>query len=475
MKRIVSIALALVAIFSPFLLAIGGILSMPTVYHNSFTASLVDKYERLESIGEGKIVLVGGSSVAFGYDSAMLEKHLDMPVVNFGVYAALGTKVMMDLSLREIGKGDIILLAPELAEQTLSLYYNGEQMLEACEEMPSLIFSLPPDNLFPTLGALYNFGVTKYERLQGGTIPDPTGIYHRSSFNLYGDISYPRDNNILPTGYDPNQPIDLTSTILSDEFVDYVNKYVQKARRKGAEVYFAYSPMNEVAVKNTEEEELAFAELLDEKLDCTILGDIRTFTTDAGYFYDTNFHLNSAGVKKHTIEVLMALSLELGIPLSGLERIPDPPAVEIFDPTYDGADDENMQYFTYEIGDFGITLTGLSDLGKTKTTLTAPVGFAGYKVTVFGEGMLDGGVAETFIVSENSFVFRFEENVFRGASTLSHLVLFPMDADAILPPASFSGVSSDMLTHIPAGSSYDTSYFWRERGLTFVFDAHLYR
>jgi hypothetical protein len=233
--------------------------------------------------------------------------------------------------------------------------------------------------------------------------------------------------------------------------------------------------MNEVAVKNTEEEELAFAELLDEKLDCTILGDIRTFTMDAGYFYDTNFHLNSAGVKKHTIEVLMALSLELGIPLSGLERIPDPPAVEIFDPTYDGADDENMRYFTYEIGDFGITLTGLSDLGKTKTTLTAPVGFAGYKVTVFGEGMLDGGVTETFIVSENSFVFRFEENVFRGASTLSHLVLFPMDADAILPPASFSGVSSDMLTHIPVGSSYDTSYFWRERGLTFVFDAHLYR
>ena len=475
MKRIVSLILAILAVLSPFALAISTILTMPTVYHNSFTASLVDKYERLEETREEKIVIVGGSSVAFGYESELIEKHLGMPVVNFGVYAALGTKVMMDLSLSQIHKGDIVILAPELAQQTLSLYYNGEQMLEACEERPSLIFSLPPDDLLKTLGALYNFGTKKYERLKRGTIPDPTGIYHRESFNSYGDISYPREMNILPAGFDPNQPIDLKTSIVTDEFVDYVNKYAQKVRQKGAEIYFAYCPMNEASLQNTEEEELAFAEYLIEKIDITPLGDIRTFSSDAGYFYDTNFHLNDIGKRKHTIEVLMALALELGIPLSSLEKIPPPPPIEVFDSTYDGADDENMKYFTYAIDDFGITLTGLTDLGKTQTTLIAPVGFAGRKVTIFGEGMLDGGIVTTFIVPENSPVFRFEDNVFRGASTLSHLVLFPADADAIMPPTSFYGVASGFLTHVLPGSDYDTSYYWRERGLTFVFDAEGFR
>ena len=475
MKRIVAILLALLAVLSPFALAIGSILSMPTVYHNSFTAALVDKYERLSKIEGEKLVIVGGSSVAFGYDSAMMEKHLGMPVVNFGVYAALGTKVMMDLSLGQIGKGDIVILAPELAPQTLSLYYSGEQMLEASEENPSLIFSLPVDDMLSTLGALYNFGTKKYARLQAQNIPDPEGIYHRDSFNDYGDISYRRDNNILPAGFDPNQPIDLNPSILSEEFIDYVNKYVQKARRKGAEVYFAYAPMNEAAVKNTEEEELAFAEHLTSSLDLTVLGDIRTFTRDAGYFYDTNFHLNDVGVKAHTIEVLTALALELGTPLTGVEKIPSPPAVEIFDATYDGEDDENIRYFTYTVDDFGITLTGLTDLGKTETTLTAPIGYDGWKVTMFGAGMLEGGVVTTFIVPAQSPVFRFEDNVFRGASSLGHLVLFPENADAILPPTSFAGVADGFLTHVLPGSSYDTSYFWRERGLTFVFDADTYR
>ena len=44
MKRILSIILALLAVLSPFVLAVSAVLSMPSVYHNSYTASLVDKY-----------------------------------------------------------------------------------------------------------------------------------------------------------------------------------------------------------------------------------------------------------------------------------------------------------------------------------------------------------------------------------------------------------------------------------------------
>ncbi len=475
MKRLLSVFLALVAILLPFVSMFCAVVSMPPVYHHTFTASLVDKYERLSGIEGKKLVIVGGSSVAFGYDSELIEKYLDYEVVNFGVYAALGTKVMMDLSLSKIGEGDIVLLAPELSEQTLSLYFNGETMLTACEENPSLLWRLSADDFLSSVSSLYNFGVKKQQRILGAGVAMPDGVYARKNFNKWGDVSYLREANVMPAGYDPSTEIELSADILSEEFVKYVNKYVQKVRNRGAEVYFAYSPMNEASVKCSEEEELAFGEYLASRLDCAVLGDIRDFTSNAGYFYDTNFHLNDVGVTKHTLDILRAYSLEVGIPLTLEETTPEPPAVEVFDSTYDGEDDENMRYFTYELTDFGITLTGLSDIGKAERTLTVPLGYEGRKVTVLGEGMLSGGLTDTLIVPEDSFIFRLDDGIFTDAQYLSHLVMLPMNSDAIMPPVSFGRATDAFVVHIVDGSGYDTQYFWRERHLTFHFDGENYQ
>ena len=51
-------------------------------FNHSYQASLIDKIARLESINEPKIILVGDSNVAFGFDSALIEQKIGMPVVN---------------------------------------------------------------------------------------------------------------------------------------------------------------------------------------------------------------------------------------------------------------------------------------------------------------------------------------------------------------------------------------------------------
>ena len=83
-------------IILPFISVITLAVSLPAQFDQSFVGALSDKCERLYSIDEPKIVIVGGSSVAFGIDSALIEKYTDMPVVNFGMYAALGTKLMLE-------------------------------------------------------------------------------------------------------------------------------------------------------------------------------------------------------------------------------------------------------------------------------------------------------------------------------------------------------------------------------------------
>ena len=110
----VKITAAILIIFLPIVLLLGYAFSIPAQYTNTFVGELDDKFERLTSIDEPKLVVVGGSSVAFGLESEILEKYVGMPVVNFGLYAALGTKVMLDLSKAGINEGDVVVLAPEL-------------------------------------------------------------------------------------------------------------------------------------------------------------------------------------------------------------------------------------------------------------------------------------------------------------------------------------------------------------------------
>ena len=94
-KTILVAVLLILAILSVLLLPAAAAILTPSAYSSTFVGVLDEKVERLASIKGKKVVVVGGSSVAFGLDSALMEEHLGMPVVNFGLYAAIGTKAML--------------------------------------------------------------------------------------------------------------------------------------------------------------------------------------------------------------------------------------------------------------------------------------------------------------------------------------------------------------------------------------------
>ena len=65
---------------------------------NNYLASSIDKHYRLDSLGSPRLILVGGSNLAFGVDSKYMEQRLGMPVVNMATHAGLG----MDFILSEV-------------------------------------------------------------------------------------------------------------------------------------------------------------------------------------------------------------------------------------------------------------------------------------------------------------------------------------------------------------------------------------
>lgn len=95
---------AVICVTAALLLSLLGILLtwgfvLPAQYGDTFLGELKHKVSLLEDTPGPRIVLVGGSGVASGVDSALVERELPgYSVVNFGMYAALGTTVMLDLS-----------------------------------------------------------------------------------------------------------------------------------------------------------------------------------------------------------------------------------------------------------------------------------------------------------------------------------------------------------------------------------------
>ncbi len=475
MKKIkfaISAALGVIAVIMPLVFLILAAVLLPPQYTNYFHGALDEKYERLNSIDERKIVVVGGSSVAFGLESEKLEEYTGLPVVNFGLYAALGTKLMLDLSRSGINEGDIVVLAPELDAQTMSMYFSSEETLKAVDDDYSMALRVRgADNKFSMIGSLFGHVCNKLEFMRDGT-PNPAGVYNSKNFNEYGDVEYDRPSNVLESYYDANTLITLDESILEDEFIEYLNEYIEFCENRGASVYFSYCPMNELALApgTTDESIAAFEATLRERIDCKHISDIEGYIMPAGYFYDTNFHLNDKGSLARTI--LLAEDIMLAEDITALikDEIPDEPPLKSNLIMVDGTD-ENEVYFIYskiaETGNYEIV--GLTDLGRAQKVLTVPKSVAlgdtgkGIGVTSIGEGAFSGALAERIIIPEDTHLKQIKNGAFAGAGSVTRLEIYFPDAQRILPPTdNFSGAADGFSVHAPSGSNYKADYNWSE-------------
>jgi len=272
---------------------------------NDFTAAIVDKFDRLNSLEGKKIVFVGGSSLPFGLKCGTVEKETGYAVVDFGLYAALGTVVMMDLSLSGIGEGDIVILAPETDPQLYSDYFTPRLFRQSIGERTDLLRYLSKGRRKEAALAYYP---ALYKRIleRNDPLMPETEIYARNNFDEYGDIALVRRRNRMSGGFDASQTVSLEA-LYNEGFFDEVNDYAKKVREKGATLLFWFPPINEAAVRFTDEEAERFTAYLTGRLDCRLLGDVRDAVYDPEYFFDTNYHLNDTGAALHTENTVQKL------------------------------------------------------------------------------------------------------------------------------------------------------------------------
>jgi hypothetical protein len=96
---------------------------------NAYTFVWKDKVAMLDKPNrKPSIVLLGGSNVAFGFDSQLIVDSINMPVINVGYHAGMGLKCMMDECFPRLRKGDVLVFTPETASHFYGeSYYGGDQ------------------------------------------------------------------------------------------------------------------------------------------------------------------------------------------------------------------------------------------------------------------------------------------------------------------------------------------------------------
>lgn len=431
----------------------------PAQYDATFLGALRDKAALLEADGERpRIIVAGGSGAAFGQDSELLARLVPgYDVVNFGMYAGLGTAVMLNLAWPDLRAGDILIFSPEQSEQTLSLYFNAGSMWQAADGEFALLTRLRRADLSAMAGALADFAADKLACLRDGK-PVPTDVYSRAAFNAWGDVSIPRAANLMPGGYDPDMPVSFDPALLDADFASFLREYAVGCEKRGVTFLYRFCPMNAAAIPEGEAARLdAFASHLMQQTGCTILGDPADSIMEAGWFYDTNFHLNSAGAQVNTICMAEALCDFLGLPAPAAEK-PDMPALA--SAALIGGDNADAPCFLYEQDGGVLRLTGLTDAGKTREKLTVPAAINGLPVTSLAPSVFAGNKAIREITIQSN-IARLEDGSFTGCDSLGRIVLLHENpADCPVGRGLLDG--TDALVHVPQGSlsAYMTNYFW---------------
>ena len=434
---------------------------LPAQYTETFLGEMPEKLRLLETTPGKRIVVLGGSSVPFGLCSALLMQQLpEYQVVDFGMYADMGTVVLLDWAKSAVQPGDLFIVAPEQSAQALSCYVGGEDVWQASDGSFRQLSMLSSRRAGALAAAFPAFAGKKLRYFLTGA-PKPEGIYARSSFNSYGDIDYPfREYNILSQGYDPGNAISFSLDVISPEFIDELNDFARGVYEKGGTVLYHFSPMNASALEpGTEGADVdAYYDYLQQSLVFPILGDPHRCILESGWFYDSNFHLNASGATVFTgiLAEDIKLYLEDTSPTEIVApSIPVPPAAQIH------GDDNDAECFTYRREEGGWIAEGLSVKGQAASALIVPTYYEGAPVIGISEDLFAGNTTLVRVTLQPN-IGMLPDGMFRGCSGLRELILTGSPSDYTVGDGLREGAQFMIYVPADAADSYRRNYFWQK-------------
>lgn len=276
---------------------------------NDFMAAMIDKHQRAEEIGSPKIVIAGGSNVAFNFDSKRIEEALGLPVVNMGLSVGLGMEFIVNETMDIAGEGDIIIFSIPFFENIDGLYSlkrhtshhfpkaNRYFRFHLSEEL-TIHSRVLRDNL---ISIIYSLMGRNFDVASSGQIFESESIYNRAGFNEYGDFTA---HYGLPQVAELGQRFTFEYT--DWEGIGQLNRLNEDAQKKGYTLYYLYPAYPSADFERNREVLTRLDEEMRRELEFPILGVFEGSLYPETEFFDTAYHLRREGVI-HRTEYLIEL------------------------------------------------------------------------------------------------------------------------------------------------------------------------
>ena len=259
------------------------------------------KYKTLITEPGKRIVVISGSSSAFGLQSPLLEELLDYEyrVINYGTHAGVCALFFIEFVANQLREGDIVVMAPEPVwdSQQGSNYFNALtfQIMEGAYEA---FHHVDIRNYVGVFSAFAEYNSIRSNMAEEGY------EYYVEDVNANGDMLTNHADH--PENYTAGGQWVNFNNILSAEGAARLNSLNQLILSKGGRFYWSFSPVNKNALVDggdTERRQAAYRSHIVRSIDFPVISFPGDYIFPGNYFSDTDHHLNSVHSADRTIQL----------------------------------------------------------------------------------------------------------------------------------------------------------------------------
>ena len=276
----------------------------PTQYYQSS----VHKVELLQNTPAPRIILFGGSNVAYGIDSSLIQEKTGLPVINMALTAGLGVIPIGEIE-DYLQSSDIVILSLEYGIITDEQFTNGipsglakwleyspqraKYLYRPVVELPKIYLIMLQNQVNRQVNIFIHGGIDR-------------GIYSSNHLDPHGDVIGHLDKpNVDPstlrsTRYNVTPHLEYPYVFLED-----FNQYAQSI---GAHVFFEMPASRQSNCNATGIEDIKiFYDIFLEKTTIPILTPIDKLCFPDKYFCDAVYHLDATGRQIRTERLISGL------------------------------------------------------------------------------------------------------------------------------------------------------------------------
>jgi len=235
--------------------------------------------------GRGRVILIGGSGLAFGTDSAAISAAAGRPVVNMGMIAGLGLDYMLREAADGLRAGDLAVLIPEYEVIGGGVRGHGPTFVNLLEFNPAAgrymglrQWWMAAQAMAQTNGRQWANAVTVAIR-HGGAYQPPA--YSTKAFNSDGDAVGHLDL--------PHQPLPQPYPLMQaqPEALASIERFRSRVRAAGADFVLVFPALAESQFKFNQAE---IDKLAAGLTGIPVVGKPEEWVYPDSWFYDTFYH-----------------------------------------------------------------------------------------------------------------------------------------------------------------------------------------